>query len=124
MKKEKAPAKRILIVEDNRDLCFILELLLGKDNVLVDHVKSLSDARGHLEEEKADLVVLDNRLPDGLGLDFIPFIKNTYPEARIMMISGQDNAASDIALESGADLFLSKPFTRDQLEKSVKSLLN
>jgi DNA-binding response OmpR family regulator len=40
------------------------------------------------------------------------------------MISGFDASAKDVALENGADLFLEKPFTRDQLYQSVKGLLN
>jgi hypothetical protein len=39
------------------------------------------------------------------------------------MISGYDGAAKDVALDNGADLFLEKPFTRDQLYEAIKSLL-
>jgi DNA-binding response OmpR family regulator len=40
------------------------------------------------------------------------------------MISGFDAAAKDVAMENGADIFLPKPFTKDQLYQSIKSLLN
>lgn len=124
MRKINQPDKKILIIEDEGDLCFLLELMLEKDHTSVDHVKSLEDARNFLKEENADLILLDNRLPDGLGLDFIPFVKNNYPNTRIVMISGKDRSAKDVALESGADIFLPKPFTRDQLYQSVETLLN
>ena len=40
------------------------------------------------------------------------------------MISGFDASAKDIALENGADIFLEKPFTREQLYQSIKGLMN
>jgi DNA-binding response OmpR family regulator len=40
------------------------------------------------------------------------------------MISGYDASAQDVALENGADIFLEKPFTKDQLYQSIKGLMN
>ena len=70
------------------------------------------------------MVILDNKLPDGYGLDFIPFLKSNYPSSKIIMISGYDASAEDAALECGANIFIEKPFTRDQLYQAIKSLLN
>ena len=115
---------KILIVEDEGDLCFLLELLLTDGKTTIDHVKNLKAAREFLAKQQPNLVVLDNRLPDGLGLDFLPFIKENYPGVRIIMISGKDGAVKDLALENGAHIFLSKPFTKDTLHNSVNALLN
>lgn len=92
--------------------------------MVVDHVRSLTAAREFLEKDKPSLIVLDNRLPDGLGIDFIAYLKAQFPEVKILMISGVDIAAKDAALETGADTFLPKPFTQSQLKSSVSSLLN
>ena len=70
------------------------------------------------------MVILDNKLPDGFGIDFIPEIKKVFPDLKIIMISGLGDAAKDVALDNGADIFLNKPFTKDQLFQSVKNLLN
>jgi DNA-binding response OmpR family regulator len=40
------------------------------------------------------------------------------------MISGFDASAKDVAIENGADIYLEKPFTKDQLYQSIKALLN
>ena len=69
-------------------------------------------------------MILDNKLPDGYGIDYIPELKKTQPDLKIIMISGLSGAAMDVALENGADAFLHKPFTKDQLYKSVQGLLN
>ncbi len=119
-----AVKNKILIIEDEGDLCLILELILADGKTSIDHVKNLKAAREFLETEQPNLIVLDNRLPDGLGLDFLPFIKNNYPAVRIIMISAKDGAVKDLALENGAHIFLSKPFTRDKLSSSVIALLN
>jgi len=121
---EKVKAKKILVIEDEGDMCLILDLLLNGKETMVDHVKTLAEAREFLEKEQPSLVLLDNRLPDGFGLDLIGFIKTNYPDIKIIMISGVDMAAGDVALEIGADIFLPKPFTKAQLNESVSHLLN
>jgi two-component system OmpR family response regulator len=120
----KKPNTKILVVEDEGDMCLLLELLLDGKGMEVDHVRSISGAREFLEKEQPSLIVLDNRLPDGLGIDFIAYLKTKYPTIKILMISGVDIAAKDAALETGADTFLPKPFTQSQLKSSVSSLLN
>jgi len=116
--------RHILIVEDEGDLCLLLEILLQSSDVKISNARNLADAQAALEEEQPDLVLLDNRLPDGFGVDFISHIKTHYPTVKIIMITGVDLAARDLALEVGADTFLAKPFTQQQLYQSIKSLLN
>ena len=114
----------ILLIEDEGDMCLLLNLLIDGEEMVVDHVQTLSGAREFLEKEQPSLILLDNRLPDGLGIDFIGFIKSRYPAVKIIMISGVDAAAGDLAVEIGADTFLSKPFTKTQLDRSIRDLLN
>ena len=116
--------KKILIVEDEGDMCLLLNILLNGKEMELDHVKNLSAAEEYLQTEQPSVIILDNKLPDGFGLDLIPFLKKQYPAIKIIMISGFDAAARDVALESGADVFLQKPFTKDQLWQSVKTLTN
>ena len=120
----KTDVKKILIVEDEGDMCLLLNILLGGEGVTVDHVKTLSAAQEYLAQEEPAVVLLDNRLPDGFGLDFITVLKKEHPGVKIIMISGIDAAAKDIALENGADNFLEKPFTKAQLYESLKGILN
>jgi two-component system, OmpR family, response regulator len=121
--KTKTPRK-ILIVEDEGDMCLLLNILLTGKEMELDHVKNISAAEEYLREEQPSVVILDNKLPDGFGIDYISVIKKNYPSIRIIMISGFDNAARDVALENGADVYLEKPFTRDQLYQSILGLLN
>ncbi len=115
--------KKVLIVEDEADMCLLLNIMLNAKEVELDHVNNLAKAEAYLLEEQPSLVLLDNRLPDGFGVDFIPLVKKQYPAVKVAMISGFDGAAEDVALHNGADVFIKKPFTREQLSSSVKALL-
>ena len=116
--------KNVLIIEDEGDMCLLINILLTGNGMELDHVKSLAKAVTYLEENKPSVVILDNQLPDCLGMDFIPHIKKSHPDLKIIMISGFDNAAADVALENGADTYLSKPFTKEQLMGEIERLVN
>lgn len=116
--------KKIFIIEDEGDMCLLLNIMLQGKAIELDHAKSIAAAQEYLKKEQPSVIILDNKLPDGLGVDFVSYIKENYPDIKIVMISGYTPAAKDIALENGADLFLEKPFTREQLYTSIKKLLN
>jgi two-component system OmpR family response regulator len=122
--KLKNKVTKVLVVEDEGDIALLLELLLDSKKMTVDHARNLGDARDFLAKEQPELILLDNRLPDGLGIDFIGYVKLKYPQIKIIMISGVDPAAEDAALATGADRFLSKPFTKAQLHESISHVLN
>jgi DNA-binding response OmpR family regulator len=117
-------AKKVLIVEDEGDMCLLINILLTGKGMELDHVKTLNKAEEYLAQAEPSVVILDNRLPDGLGMDLIPFIKKAHPELKIIMISGFDKAAADVALENGADTYLAKPFSKEQLFAAVEQLVN
>jgi two-component system OmpR family response regulator len=120
----KKDVTKILVVEDEGDICLLLELLLVGRKTVVDHVHTLMDAKEFIDKEQPALVLLDNRLPDGLGINFISYLKRKYPEIKIIMITGVDGIAKDAVLATGADRFISKPFTKSQLHQSISEVLN
>ncbi len=117
-------AQKVLIIEDERDMCLLLNVLLSGKEMELDHVNSLLDADEYLKREQPSVIILDNKLPDGYGVDFITYIKEKYPSIKITMISGFDASVKDVALENGAEVYLEKPFTKDQLYQSIIGLLN
>ena len=116
--------KKVLIVEDEGDMCLLLNIILNDTDLELDHVQSLLAADEYLQKELPSVIILDNKLPDGFGVDFITYLRQKYPSIRIIMISGFDAAAKDVALENGADIYLEKPFTRDQIFKSIEALIS
>ena len=115
--------KKVLIVEDEGEMCLLLNILLNGEELELDHVKSLEKACDYLEKEQPAVVILDNKLPDGYGIDLITYIKKNCSSCRIIMISGFDGAAKEVALEAGADAYLEKPFTKEQLYAAVNKVL-
>ena len=120
----KTQPRKVLIIEDEGDMCLLLNIMLNGKEMELDHVKNIAKAQSYLQSEKPTLVILDNKLPDGYGVDFIPMIKQQQPDAKIIMISGFDGSVKDVALENGADVFLEKPFTKSQLYDSIMHLMN
>jgi len=121
---ETRASQKILIIEDEGEMCLVLNILLSDEDIELEHVKNLSAAGEYLSRELPSLIILDNKLPDGFGVDYISHLKKKYPSVKIIMITGFDASARDVALENGADLFLEKPFTKQQFLTAIKSLLN
>jgi two-component system, OmpR family, response regulator len=115
--------RNVLLIEDEGEMCLLLNMILDNEGLVIDHVKTLAAANAYLEKRLPALILLDNRLPDGFGLDYIGHLKKNFPWIKIIVISGVDAAAADVALEVGADDFLSKPFTKAKLLASVHALL-
>lgn len=120
---QRKAAKKVLVVEDEGEMCLLLNLFLDSKEMQLEHVTTLLKADEYLKKEKPSVIILDNKLPDGFGVDFISYIKKNYPGIRILMISGYGASIKDVALENGADIFLEKPFSREQIYQSIEELL-
>lgn len=119
-----ASKQKLLIIEDEGEMCLLINLLLDGKEMEIEHVQTISEAVEYFQQQPPAIVLLDNRLPDGFGLDFISYIREKYPATKIIMISGMDAAARDVALANGADLFLEKPFNRTTLYNAIEQLLD
>ena len=113
----------ILIIEDEGDISLILNLMLKKEDIEIDHVTTLAKAATFLKEQSTDIVIIDNQLPDGFGLEYIKEIKSSYPLIKIIMITGNtDTTDKATAIENGADIFLAKPFTKEQIQAAIENV--
>ena len=121
---ETTTSQKILIIEDEGEMCLVLNILLSNEDIELEHVKNILAAEEYLAEELPPLIILDNKLPDGYGVDYISHLKKRYPSTKIIMITGFDASVKDVAMENGADLFLEKPFTKQEFLTAIKSLLN
>ena len=116
---------KALIVEDDLDICYLLSGMLKQKKIVSSYVNTLADAVNSLKKDSPDILILDNHLPDGLGVEFISFLKKNYPATRIIMITAHDTGPDRInALNKGADYFLGKPFTRVAMNATLERLIN
>lgn len=116
-------AINILIIEDEGDISLILNLMLKKENIEIEHVTTIAKAAAFLEQKQPDVIIMDNRLPDGLGMDYLQKIKADYAQTKIIMITGNTESTDrEKALKNGADVFLQKPFTKEQIQASLETI--
>jgi two-component system OmpR family response regulator len=114
---------KVLIVDDELDICYLLSSMLKQRSFKTGFVNSLSDAIVALQTDTPSLLFLDNHLPDGFGLDFIPYVKKNYPEMKVIMITAHDGAAErKIAYNGGVDLFVAKPLSRKLIDDAIDKL--
>ncbi len=113
---------KILVVDDDGQMGLVLDLVLHETRFELDYVKDLLSADQYFKKQEPLAVILDNKLPDGYGIDFIVYLKQRYPLLKIIMISGF-GLAREVALENGADLFFEKPFDLDDFNEGINKLL-
>ena len=114
---------KILVVDDDGQMGLVLDLVLHESRFELDYVKDLLSADKYFKSQQPVEVILDNKLPDGYGLEFIVYLKHRYPSLKIIMISGF-GLAREAALENGADLFFEKPFDLHDFNEGINKLLN
>ncbi len=115
---------KILIVDDEVDICYFLSRNLAKREFNVSYVHTLRDAEIQLQQEKPAIVLLDNHLPDGFGINYVTKIKSKYPDVKIIMITAHDSPQDrSKAYNNGIDFFLSKPFTITEVNKIIDVLM-
>jgi len=118
------PKVKILIVDDEEDICYFLSGNLSRRGFSTSFSHSLAEAEKQLETEQPSLLLLDNHLPDGKGVDFLVKIRSKYPELKTIMITAHDSPDDRLkAYRNGTNFFLSKPFTLSEVNQVVDLLL-
>ena len=110
-----------LIVDDEDDICFLLKQILQSRNIESYCVNNLADAELFLQTYDPAVIFLDNKLPDGFGVDRIHSFKDKHPSTPIIMITAHDNYREK-AISEGADYFISKPFSKNTILEAVQQL--
>ncbi|MBV9959956.1 MAG: response regulator [Acidobacteria bacterium] len=115
--------KRILCVEDDEDVCSMIQTLLGFIGYDVTIVQTMAAALTGIEAEQFDLYLLDSWLPGGSGVDLCRNIRALGVVVPIIFYSGaayEDDKRQ--ALEAGADAYLIKPTDVHKLVETIKRL--
>ena len=114
---------KALIVDDEKDVCFLLSSILKSKNLQASFVNSIREAKNVLLEYSPSIIFLDNHLPDGFGIDFIEEIRKHNPRIKIIMITAYDTASDRVkAYQEGIDHFIGKPFTREAIFNAIEDV--
>lgn len=115
---------RILLVEDEKEMAEALSAALGKQGVVIDHTMCLADAAELTRQNTYDAILLDRRLPDGEGLDFIPKLRRSGIETPIIVLTAHNEPSERVTgLDTGADDYLGKPFLVEELLARLRAVL-
>ncbi len=116
---------RILVVDDERDLCEVLAYNLKKEGFLVDVLHEGRQVISTLEKQRPGLVILDWMLPDRMGIDILKSIRvhETLSDLPVILLTARSEEVDRVlGLEMGADDYVTKPFSVKELTARVKSL--
>ena len=120
---QEAAAERILVLDDDPEICELTQAYLQQQGFIVDTVQSGEALDAYLEEHSVDLLVLDLMLPGEHGLTIAQRMKKRM-DLPIIIISAQgDDVDRIVGLELGADDYLAKPFNPRELLARIRAVL-
>jgi two-component system catabolic regulation response regulator CreB len=113
---------RILVVEDEPAIAESIAYSLRRDGFTVSVAGTLAAAERELKQ--VDLIILDLMLPDGSGFDLIGQVRRSKSATAVIVLSSRDGEADRVAaLETGADDYVTKPFSPREIVARVRAVL-
>ncbi len=115
---------RILVVEDDAALASVVVRALREESYAVDLAQDGQEAEWSAFENPYDLIILDLMLPRKDGLSVLKTLRQAGNHTPVLILTAKDTATDVVAgLDTGADDYLKKPFSLDELMARVRALL-
>jgi DNA-binding NtrC family response regulator len=117
--------ERILVVDDSPQTLELIQRNLTSKGYQVFTASSVAEAIRVFEANPVDLVITDLKMPEVSGMDLIRHIEENYKNTGVMMITGYPSIESAVeAIKTGAEEYLTKPFTDEELFSAVQRALD
>jgi len=118
---EKMPTGRVLVVDDQENMCWVLSRLLLERGYVVRTAQNRARALKMLDDFDCQVAVVDYRLPDSNGIAVIVEMTSRLPRLRsILMTSYGGDALRNQAMEKGLFAYFDKPFNNDRMIETVE----
>jgi DNA-binding response OmpR family regulator len=114
---------RVLVVDDDRELCQMLGEYLEAEHFDVKTVHDGGEALAELEHNKFEILILDVMMPTVSGFDLLRKLGASHDTAILMLTARGDDVDRIVGLELGADDYLSKPFNPRELVARIRAIL-
>ena len=115
---------KVLVVEDERDISNALIKLLKMNNYSCDAAYDGEEALDYLAYDEYDAVILDIMMPKKNGIEVLKEIRSNNNNVPVLMLTAKSELDDKVkGLDSGADDYLTKPFSSEELLARVKALL-
>jgi two-component system, OmpR family, response regulator len=116
--------KNILIVDDESDLCELLQTIFKSENFNIDCAYSLSEGKSKWRDQNPPVVLLDNNLPDGYGIDMIEDNKSLLDKSKVIMITASTfPSIRQRAKDVGIHYFIQKPFSLRTIRELIQQIV-
>ncbi|MDY0151379.1 MAG: sigma-54 dependent transcriptional regulator [Candidatus Cloacimonas sp.] len=116
--------EHILIVDDNEDTLQMIRRKINAHGWVTTTASDVNQALSILANSKIDLVLTDYKMPKVTGLELIRHLNSHFPEIPVIMITGYPSIEGAVeAVKVGAEEYLSKPFTDDELFCAIDSVI-
>ena len=109
------------MVDDEVDICLLVTQHLTKLGYNASFSLTKAGALAKIASTSYDLLFVDLNLTDGSGYDLMKFLQDSKSTSKVIVISAQDSERQK-ALQRGANIFLSKPFSKRSIEDSLQKL--
>ncbi len=116
---------KILVIDDDNDMCLLLNRFLTRHNYEVAGMNSGQAAMEWMKKNQPDLVLCDFRLEDMTGAEILEKIKNTYPGTPVIIITGYSDVKDAVeVMKLGAYDYVTKPLFPDEILLTIKKALS
>jgi len=114
----------ILIVDDEKDICMALNILLSKEGYAVKEAYNGEQALDIIKKENFDIVMTDIKMDKMDGFEVLKEAQKISPETSVVMMTAFASVGSAVeAMRSGASDYITKPFINDEIRLTVKRIL-
>ncbi len=115
---------KILIVDDDEDICTTLSEILEEEGYEVEYVTSGSNAISKIERNNYDIIITDLIMPRISGMDLLSYIKRDKPDTEVIMITAFGSIENAVeAMKRGAAEYIEKPFKLNDIRTSIKRVI-
>lgn len=117
-------AQKILVVDDDNDMCLLLNRFLSRHGFEVIGINSGTAATAWLQKDKPDLILTDFRLDDMTGADLLQKAKELHPQVPVIIITGYSDVKDAVeVMKIGAYDYVTKPLFPDEILLTIKKAL-
>lgn len=116
--------KKIFVIDDDKDMCRLLERFLSKNGFEVASASSGKIATEWINKNKPSLILCDFRLEDMTGVELLAKIKHLYPDIPVIIITGYSDVKDAVeVMKLGAFDYVTKPLYPDEILVTIKKAL-
>ncbi|MCE7064413.1 sigma-54 dependent transcriptional regulator [Dyadobacter sp. CY326] len=116
--------KKIVVVDDEADICFLLKRFLSKNDFIVETAQNGKDGLALIDSISPDLVMTDFRLGDITGTELLTAIKTKRPNVPVLIITGYSDIKIAVSvMKLGAYDYITKPLFPDEILVTVKKAI-